>query len=66
VQDKFPNTVSGRKRTRGRGFRVNAVEDFHQRRAMPGFAIKGAVELIEDEGDLGHRSNLALSTKQAR
>src|SRR5450432_792950 len=60
VQRQFPNTVRGGDRPGRGGVGVKAVQDFHQRRAMPGFAIEGAMELVNDEGDLGHGSDSSL------
>jgi hypothetical protein len=41
----------------GRGLlRGNAVEQFFQVRAVPGFAVEGAVHLIDDAIYFGHES----------
>jgi hypothetical protein len=38
------------------GLGVDAVQNFYQRRTVPGFAVEGAAELVSEEGDLRHGS----------
>src|SRR5713226_9730818 len=39
---------------RGGGCGVNVGKYFHEGRAVPGFAVEGALELVNDELDLRH------------
>ncbi len=54
MDDQLPDTVRLVHGTRERGFGVDAFENFHERRAVPGLAIEGAGELVNDEFDLRH------------
>ena len=56
VIHQFPDRMRGFYRM-GRGLlRGNAVEQFFQVRAVPGFAVEGAVHLIDDAIYFGHES----------
>src|SRR5438128_6999161 len=63
MQRQLPNGVCGRHRAGRCRFSINAVEDLHQSRAVPGFAIEDELQLLNDEVDLRHggdSSSLAL------
>src|ERR1017187_1497507 len=54
MQRQLPDAVCGRNRAGSGGFGVDSIEDFHQRRAVPGLAIESAVQLVNDAYDLRH------------
>src|SRR5450432_1535976 len=66
VQHQFPDAVRGGKRSGGCCLRINSIQDFDQRWAVPGLAIEGAIELVNDELDLRHEKSLAKLARVGR
>src|SRR3989442_254711 len=54
VQYQFPDAVAFRDGTCSSGFGVYSVENFHECRTVPSFAVEGALELVNYEIDLRH------------
>src|SRR5260221_8106377 len=52
MQNQFPNTMPCGDGVRGRSRCVNVSQYFHEGRAVPGLAVEGTLELVNDEFDL--------------
>jgi hypothetical protein len=50
MDDQLPYGMSFCNWTSGCGLPAYALKDLHERRAMPGLALKGKFQLINDEG----------------
>ncbi len=49
VQDQFPNAMGFGDGMCGSSFGVDPIENFNQCGTVPGLAIEGALELVDDE-----------------
>src|SRR6266567_4782053 len=66
MQHQFPDVVALRDGTCGGGFGVDSVENFHECRAMPRFAVEGSLELVNHEIDLRHEMILTKLDRVGR
>ena len=63
MDDELLDGVAIRDRTRGRGIRVDAIQNFPNRRPVPRFASIGSLQLIDDPFEL---AQVRLNIKSVR